>query len=497
MDNQRSISHSIRRFAEGTMISRIFGMLRDISLAFFFGATVEIAAFMVAFRLASVFRRLFGEALVGSIFVPYFEEIRSQDSKKASYFYRDLSFSLLLFLSVLVSSVLCIGLFFSGEIVQYTMIMLVGLIFICLTAVNSSYLQCEKRYFLPAISPILFNVVTLIAICSIKERIGYFLSISVVIGFFMQWLLTQVKTSRLLKMSPREWFTPQFFPKEIRSLLKPFFLGVMGIGAVQINSALDAIFARFADPIGPSYLWYAIRLQQLPMALFAVSIAASILPPLARAKDNKISFDGILSDALQKGAFLMTFCTFGIWALGAPSLNLLFGHGNFSSQSLLISSGCLKAYSLALIPSVFVFIFTQSLSARKNFLVPATASVYAVLCNISLNAFFVFWMGMGIYSIAIATSISALFNAIILGIRFKKQFDKSFFLLFLKVVICGSISTYLTLSTGKVFHPAGVFPRELIAQGTEFIILSFVYFSSFYIQCRLFKIPNLFKGTSD
>jgi len=189
VDTSNSIIRSFKNFFLGTFFSRISGFLRDIFMAFFFGASPHIASFMVAYRFANLFRRLFGESSFQATFIPYYESLRLEDKEKASKFYRDLFFSLLFFLVLIV--LFCEGsLFFASkfiknsQIISLTQIMLPGLIFICLYALNSAFLQCHRNYFLAAAAPIAFNVTWILCAIffrkTIDEKFVFILSVFIV-----------------------------------------------------------------------------------------------------------------------------------------------------------------------------------------------------------------------------------------------------------------------------------------------------------------------------
>jgi putative peptidoglycan lipid II flippase len=167
-DSVGSIRHSSVRFFSGTVLSRISGMLRDIVLAFCFGTNEALAAFFVAFRLAHLARRLFGEGALQSAFIPLFEEIRKEDHVQGCRFFRDLSVLWAILLTVLCG--LCATTLFmwrlflspeggAAEILMLTTIMLPTLIPTCLFGLNISFLQCQKQYFTAAVAPVFFNVV--------------------------------------------------------------------------------------------------------------------------------------------------------------------------------------------------------------------------------------------------------------------------------------------------------------------------------------------------
>ncbi len=259
---------------------------------------------------------------------------------------RDLLFSLSLFLILLIAGIEGIlwGVWKWGnlqpdnaQILYLTMLMLPGVLFICLFGLSSGLLQCERRFFLTGFAPAAFNGVWIAATLMLRGTDLSWavcaLSIAIIVAFFMQWAMLVPQTFALLKrtLSWKECLAPQLFSSQLRPILKPFLLGIIGVGAVQINSALDGIFARCASLEGPAYLWYAIRIQQLPLALFGIALSAALLPPFARALREGVyeRYLQLLRFAFRRCFSLIFPCTLGIFVLGLAGINLLYGHGRF------------------------------------------------------------------------------------------------------------------------------------------------------------------------
>lgn len=467
-------------------MSRLTGMGRDVAMAFCFGSAPEIAAFMVAYRLANLFRRLLGEGNVQAGFVPQFESFKTESRQRAIRFYRDLSFSLgfVLIGAIAVLEGVLWGLHrwtaSSGwrEILELAMWMGPGLFFICLSALNSSLLQCEKKYFLPAASPAAFNFVWILAALFAaplpREEAVRWLAVAVTGAFAAQWAATAFQARK--QLGPKEG-KRTLFSEDWKRFLKPLSLGIVGIGAVQINSALDAIFARIADPEGPAFLWYAIRIEQLPLALFGIALSGALLPPLARAIKSGDSerYRHLLQSALRQSAALMLVCTFGIFCLGGVGINLLYGRGDFSSSDVQATLECLWAYGVGLVPSVFVLLLAAGFYAQKDYRWPTIASLSSVGLHIVLNALFVFGAGLGAVSIALSTSISALLNAALLAKGLKGGgFDLPFWNFFFKAALCCAIPAAFVFEAGR-YWMGGDFPRDFLSQAVQFTVLSSLY----------------------
>jgi putative peptidoglycan lipid II flippase len=361
------------------------------------------------------------------------------------------------------------------EIIDLTLWMTPGLFFICLYGLNAALLQCQKKYFLPAVAPVAFNFIWISVVLFLPGV--KWLAIGVTLSFAGQWIMTFFEGAKMLPL--KEWLTPRLFSPEFQKLLKPLGLGIVGIGAVQFNSALDAIFARIADPEGPAYLWYAIRLQQLPLALFGIALSGALLPPLSRTEDP-IRRQELLQSALKYSGTLMLVCTFGILAVGIPSINLLYGHGDFSPHAVQQTGYCLWAYGAGLVPSVFVLVLSASFYAEKNYRMPAFASLLSVLANVALNALFVFGFKWGAISIAVATSLSSLLNGILLSkeVRWSPFFLKMMCAAALPAVGCLWINSFFGL------------PRDLFSQGVQFGTLSLLYFGSVFLLSWWFQLTE-------
>lgn len=486
MDTSHSVLLSARRFFSGTVFSRISGYLRDFVMIHCFGSAPEVAAFMVSYRLANLFRRLFGEGSMQAGLVPRFTEHQGE-GKAPLYFYRDclVSFATVLFLIMLLLEVCLWGIshFLPGdwsEIVFLSMRMIPGLIFICLYAINGAFLQAHKRYFLSGFAPVMFNgcwIFFAIYGRNLPPREAMdFLSLGVMCAFFCQWAVTLKQVHAYLPLSRQEWFELKLFSSDWRRVVRPVILGVVGVGATQANSAVDTIFSRFADLSGPAYLWYAIRIEQLPLALFGIALSGALLPPLSRAfKEGAMDrYAELLSRALRHSTAILVPCTFGIFCLGGAGLNLLYGHGAFLSSDVLKTLHCLWGYGIGLVPSVMILLMGSAFYAQKSYGTPTLISVASILFHLIINTFFVFVLQLGAFSIALSTSLAALFNCFFLArfIRTRLQVNvfAQFWGFFTRLCFAGVVASLVSLYFGYVFFDdpvfvGGDFSRSVLFQG--------------------------------
>lgn len=502
MDTPKFVAKSALRFLSGTSLSKISGMLRDVAMAFYFGTSPSIAAFLLSFRFVYLARRLFGESLLHQGFIPHFEELRAASSKSAALFFRDLLWTMVIFLTGIVILSELILFFFSGQIPFLSSLMIPGIFFICLFGFCTGLLQSEKSFFLPSVSPMVSNFVWILGILlfhklpSEKAVIG--LAVFISIAFFFQWLAVMPKVWSFLKthLTKKEIFRGEIFSSEIQKLLRPLLLGMLGVASMQINSALDGVFARFASPEGPAYLWYAIRLQQLPLSLFGIALSTALLPSLSRAlaSQNAEKYFSLIRFA-KKRAFTFSFpCFIGIFVLGLSSVNLLFGRGDFSQEATFQTTLCLWCYGLGLLPMVMVQIYAPAYYAKKDYKTPAMGFVFATILNIVLNALFVFVFRLGPASIALATSIASLMNCLFLsrivpsGGTYSLRFIGSTTLAGLLTLAFG----YLVLGDGTLRLGSAKLPREMLSQLFHFFSQAGLYFALFFY----FSISAQRKSTS-
>jgi len=519
-DSTHTIAHSAKRFFTGTAISRLSGLAREVAMAIVFGTHPVIAAFWMAFRFSHLLRRLFGEGALHAAFVPHFEKLRKQDPRLGARFFYALSSGvtfLLFAITLLTEGVLGSLLLFgsiaesTAQVIQLTMVMMPAVIFISLYALNTSLLQCERSYFLPSVAPTLLNCVWVVSIflfwqLPIEKAVEY-LAMVVVLAFALQWGVTVPSTYRYLKTNLGS--EKEYSKREMMQVIRPFMIGMIGVAATQINTACDALFARWADAQGPAYLWYAMRIQQLPLALLGIGLTGALLPPIARAieQKNHVQVAHFLQFALKKAIVFMIPMTAALFALGFCGINLVYGHGNFSQEAVYQTTLCLWAYSLSLLPTTCVLILASAYYANKNYRLPTLFSLITVGVNLLLNTLFVFQFHWGALSIALSTALASFINAALLYKSLSKEHTLTFTGLSLetrKVILASTLSIAATLYIGTYFQdhaliclqPAIDFPRALNVQLLSFGAQSLTFTATFLIcayPLRLFSLNSFTK----
>ena len=507
MDEPKSVVRSAMHFFSGTFLSRVTGFMREMAIATCFGAGIGISNFFIAHRFSILMRRLFGEGSLLAGFSPNFESARAVSPKEGAKFFRDLAASVSVCLIIAISILEVVLFVFARkagaeegtkEILYLTMTMLPGVLFICLYALFSALLQSEKKYFVSSASPLMYNVVFLVAIWWVKDWISQDamqgLAFGVVGAFLCQWLIVIPGAMKLLKpyLSWKEWLQPKLFSSQFIQMVKGIIYTVIGVGAVQINAAIDTLFAHAASLSGPAYLNFAIRLHHLPLSLFGIALASALLPPLSRAMQGGqvTEYLKLLHFGLSRSFTLIFPCSVAVLVLGASAVNVVYGRGLFDLQATVQVTTCLWAYGIGLVPAVLVLLLAPAFYAKKDFKTPLKASLISIALSLVLNTVLVFWMGLGSASIALATSVAAFANYKFLARKLSDVvgpiFDRESRRACLKVMASSLLAGASTLACGHFFlndptlrmflQLEGVeFSRLLVYQCVQFLSLSAVF----------------------
>ena len=275
-------------------------------------------------------------------------------------------------------------------------------------------------------------------------------------------------------------------------MLSALSLGVLGVTATQINTAIDSVFARFACLEGPVYLSLAIHLQQLPLALFGVGVAAVLLPALSRT--NQIEErTKILEYTLSNALFMLIPCTVAIFVGASSSINLLYGRGHFDNVALAQTTHCLLGYGLGLVPMALTLFLSPVFYAQKDYKTPTLYSLIAIGVNLGLNILFVSMFHLGPASLAYSTSLAAMVNALLLlgklksvGICFSPLLRRRL----LATTACALLAGSVSLSLG--YHNLWQWEREFSAQVTQFLVFFGSFVSSFFLAALCFMKNEIF-----
>lgn len=415
-----------------TMLSRVLGLLRDIVIAGFVGATANADAFFVAFKIPNFLRRLFAEGAFSQAFVPVLADYKQDGSIIAVRALIDrvagvLGGSLLVVTSLaILAAPLVAGLFAPGFLDQPLKFQLTAemiritfpyLLLISMTGFCGAILNSFGRFAVPAFTPVFLNLSLIFAATVAApwfEEPVFALAWGVFFAGFIQ-LLFQVPSLYRLELVPRPiWDTRD---EGVRRILKLMVPALFGVSVSQINLLLDTVLASFLPTGSVSWLYYSDRLTELPLGVFGIAIATVILPNLSahRAAAREQRFSLTLDWAIRSVLVIGVPAAVALVLLAQPILITLFQYGELTPEDVAMSSLSLQAYAFGLVAFMLIKVLAPAYYARKDTTTPMKIGIVAMVVNMVLNLLLVFplmhFWNAGHMGLALATSGAACLNA--------------------------------------------------------------------------------------
>ncbi len=421
-----SLFKSIATFGGFTFISRITGFVRDMILANFLGAGLLSDAFFVSFKLPNLFRSLFAEGAFTSAFVPLFSQKLVNEGKKKSLFFASKAISVLILILLLfvvifeifmpvVVQILAPGFINdTGKIELATNLCRITFPFLLLVSVVSfqaGILNSFEKFAAPASAPIILNLTMIISafvFVPFTENPAYGFAIGITVAGFLEILWLQFFLIRYnARLKPYFKISKIIKNDEIKILFKRIAPGIVGSGIYQINMVVDTILVSLVGTGAISWLYYANRLQQLPLGVVGAAISVALLPVLSKQlKSGDVLQGHATQDKAVEYAALLSFpSAVLIVVLARPIINILFEHGQFSSADTTNTSLALIAYSIGLPCYVMVKALMPNFFARGDTITPVKFSAVVFLTHLIFSV--ILMKPFGHIGIAIATTISA------------------------------------------------------------------------------------------
>jgi putative peptidoglycan lipid II flippase len=412
-----------------TLVSRVFGFLRDMLMAAVLGAGPLGDAFMVAFRLPNHFRAIFAEGAFNAAFLPRYAGSLAASGPDAARLFAGgiLGWTLLVHLVLLSGALLAMPWLvtvlapgFTDDPAQFertvelTRITFPYLLMISIVTLVSGMLNAHERFAVAASAPILLNLCLIGALLLAPwfPDAAYALAWGVLAAgvaelLFVLWDLRRAGIGLTLRR-------PSVEP-ETRDFLRGFLPATLGSAGTQIAMFADTIIASFLPTGSVSFLYYADRLYQLPVAIIGIAIGTVLLPDLARrlASGDRDGANRSFNRAVE-GSFLLGAPFVVIFALEAvPVLAVLFGRGAFDARAVEGSAAALSAYAIGLLAVVLLRPVTSAFHARKDTTTPVIALGVATVVNVTLKILLVGSLAHA--GLALATSVGAWVNLAVLA----------------------------------------------------------------------------------
>lgn len=432
-----SLYRSIATVGGFTFLSRLTGFARDALIAGLLGVSGLTDAFFVAFKLPNFFRRFFAEGAFNSAFVPLFSGILVSSGPVAARLYGEKVFALLLvslmgFVLIFEQFMpIAVFLFAPGFeetparfdlAVELSRVTFPYILFISLASLFSGILNSMGKFAAPAGAPVILNLTMIGALILIFfEWIppGKGLAWAVFWAGILQlgWLWIACHAQ---KMGPR-LSLPSLTP-EVKTLIRLGVPGAISAGVIQVNLFMDMIFASWLPTGAVSYLFYADRLNQLPLGVIGIAISTALLPELAKyiKAGQHEQAQSTQNRAIEFALAITLPATIGLVLLAHPTIAVLFERGAFLSEDVEATAYTLSAFALGLPAYVLVKILQTQFFARQDTKTPMTIAIAAVTLNFILNCILI--GPLSFIGLALSTALSAWFSAILLsGILLKKS----------------------------------------------------------------------------
>ena len=418
------------------MLSRILGYFRDNLQATILGAANVSDAFIIAYRIPNLLRRLVGEGALTSAFVPTFSRyLKTGDREQLWRFANRMFYTLLVVLTVIT----LLGIVFSPQLVkilaygfrvspdkweltiQLNRLMFPYIFFISLAALASGILNSLGYFALPAFTPVLLNLAIIAAAMLFSRSFSspaYAFAWGVLVGGLLQFLIQVPSLARHgMTFKPEVSFTDPGIRQVGRLMLPRIF----GAGITQINLIVDSQFASSLAAGSVSHLYYAGRVTELTLGIFAISLSTVILPTLSRlvAENKPEEVRQTLRTALQLIFFICLPAAVGLIVLRVPIISILFERGKFDAEATVFTSQVLGYYSVGLLPFAGVNILAAAFYAHQDTRTPVKVGALTFFVHLALN--FALRGPLQAGGIALSTSISAILDMVLLFILFSKK----------------------------------------------------------------------------
>ena len=410
-----------------TLLSRISGFARDILLAAVLGAGPVADAFFVALRLPNHFRAIFAEGAFNAAFVPAYAQIREQGGAARAGLFADRVFTLLLASQMIL---LAVALLFMPQVVgllapgfnedpgrfaiavDLTRITFPYLLLITLVTLYGGILNSLHRFAAAAAAPILLNLSMIVALMLVAffPDAGHAAAWGVFAAGILEVLLLLADVTRAGALPVLRW--PQF-DADVRRFFKALGPATIGSAGVQLALFADTVIASFLATGALSALYYADRINQLPIGVIGIAIGTVILPEMARriASGDESGAAHAQNRALEFALLLALPCVVAFLLVPELIMRALFARGAFTSADAVAAGQTLAAYALGLIPFVLIRSAVATFFARGDTATPVKASLSAAAVNI---LFKVLLMGsLAQVGLALATAIGAWTNLLL------------------------------------------------------------------------------------
>ena len=418
-----------------TLVSRLSGFVRDVIMAAILGAGPMADAFFVAFRLPNHFRAIFAEGAFAAAFVPAYARTLEEAGLPAAKLFADQIAAALVAINLVL---LAVALLFTPEVVgllapglvddperydlaiALTRITFPYLALVSLETLFAGILNANNRFAAAASAPVLLNlsIIATLLLTPWFADAGHAAAWGVLIAGVAQAVLLGADAEAhgfgIRLRIPR-------LDEPTRKFLKALGPAIIGAGGVQLALFADTLIATFLPAGALSALYYADRINQLPIGVVGIAVGTVLLPEMSRrlAAGDVAGAASAQARGIQLALLLTIPCAAAAIAIPDLIMRALFARGAFTAEDALAAGATLAAYAIGLLPFVLLRSFTAPFYARRDTLTPVKAALLAATVNIALK---VVLMGpLAQVGLALATSVGAWINLSLLAYFARRQ----------------------------------------------------------------------------
>ena len=467
--------------ATATMTSRVLGMVREMVYARFMGTTLVASAFIFAFQIPNLFRRLLGEGALTASFIPIFKEKERTATPEEMWRAANAVISGLVVVSAAICVIAMLGITVAlkfGDFPEKTLLMLRLLrvmfpymMLVTLTAVFMGILNARGHFFVPACGALVLNLVLIASVYFVAPFFGrtpqeqiFGLAFGVLVAGAAQALFQLPSMRR--EGFRYQWVTP-WQDETVRRVVRQMIPGTLGIAAFQINVLTTQSIALWVNPAIISYFNYAVRMMELPQGVFGISLATYLLPTLSGlAADKKYGeFRSTLRHGLGHLLFVNFLATILLTTLAEPIMRLLFQHGKFGPNDSVQCGIALLWLAPGLLAFSGVNVLGRAFYALGDTKTPMRISIFCLVVNLVLGATFVWPLQQA--GLGLANTLTAFCNLCLLGFALRKKLGKlelsELRKMLFPLFICGLVGIGVALESKilctKQWGHAGLVPR--------------------------------------
>lgn len=475
------------------MASRILGLVREVVIAAYFGASGQTDAYFASTRLANFFTTLLGEGSLGTAFIPIYDEIREDKGVDRA---NDFVFNLINLLISVSFTISLLTALFSDFTLKYILrfkdpemlgtasillkIMAFYLLFISISGLISSLLNNYGKFYISTLVGVVFNLTIIFGTILTKNKLGiYGLGISFLLSGLFQVL---IQLPSFLKILKKYKFTFNYKDEYVKRFVLLMFPTLIGIFGYQINELVDTAFAGSLKLGTISAINYASRLYLLPIGVFAISLSVVVFPNLSKAvvKKDNILFKTTIERGMNLLVILIIPSSLGLIYYSKEIITLLFMRGKFGVESVILTSEILEIYALGLLFFSTIHLLTRAHYANKDRKLPVISSLIAIAINIILD--FLLYKKFTHRGLTFATAFSAFVNYCILLISLKTRYSNISLLKYAKFIVIALVDSIICIFVIENLVNIQNPNIEIIIKLLVFIILYFAILSIKYIR---------------